>query len=177
MQNKISLTLQPIDIEMDKVTLEHQPYIIQYPFSHTHTNNRQRELTNSIKQYGLFAPIIVQKTKEDITFIVHGAKRFLACQSMGCSTISSRVLPYSIQDQKVYLLSLSLFLSHKKPNSMEQAKIIRKLLSPPARLTAKRKGIFKNYSIGGFRGRYCSGFGRRKNQSGDGFAITQIARF
>ena len=129
MQNKISLTLQPIDIEMDKVNLEHQPYIIQYPFSDTHANNRQRELISCIKQYGLFAPIIVQKTKKGNIFIVHGANRFLACQSMGCSTISSRVLPYSMQDQKVYLFSLSLFLSHKKPNSMEQAKIIKKLLS------------------------------------------------
>lgn len=129
MHNNISLTLQPTDIEMDKVTLEHQPYIIQYPFPNIRSHDCQMELTHSIKRYGLLAPIIVQKTKKGNIFIVHGANRFLACHSIGWSTISSRVIPPSMQDQKTYLLSLSLFLSHKKPNSMEQAKIMRKLLS------------------------------------------------
>jgi len=129
MQNKTPFTSHCIDIEIDKVNLEHQPYILQYPFPDTNHHNNQKKLTHSIKQYGLFAPIIVQKTKKGNIFIVHGANRFLACHSMGWPTISSLIIPSSIQDQKIYLFSLSLFSSHKKPNIMEQAIIIQKLLS------------------------------------------------
>ena len=127
MENNLHLTIK--SIEVDKISSEYQPYIIQYPFPNTQHKVCHLELTNSIRQYGLFSPIMVQKTKENNIRIVHGANRFLACRSIGWSTIPSLIVPHTMKESEVYQLSLSLFLSHKIPNIMEKAKIIRKLCS------------------------------------------------
>jgi hypothetical protein len=89
--------------------------------------SHQEELISSIRQYGLLYPIIVQEGEGEEILIVHGARRFSACQCIGWHDIPCQVIPPTVDWQEVYQFSLSIFLSHQKPNIIEQARIIQKL--------------------------------------------------
>lgn len=118
MNSHISSVYRSIGLE--NFDLQHQPYIIRYP--------RQEKapggLIDSIEQYGLLCPIMVQEGRGGEIFIIHGARRALACQLMGWSDIPCQVIPSSLDHPAVYQLSLSIFLTHQEPNIMEQAGII-----------------------------------------------------
>ncbi|MEW6381704.1 MAG: ParB N-terminal domain-containing protein [bacterium] len=118
-------------IELAKFNPQHRPYVIRYPFNQHHeggTTGHLEELASSIRHYGLLSPVIVQEGGgDDEVFIVHGARRFHACQSLGWSALPCQVVPSGMSAQEVYRLSLSVFLSHHKPNIIEQARIIQRL--------------------------------------------------
>ncbi|MGA1875460.1 MAG: ParB/RepB/Spo0J family partition protein [bacterium] len=123
----IPLRLKPIKVE--EIDLRCQPFLLNYPVQPPEADHSLAELIHSISQYGLISPITVQKTGDGQLFMVHGRKRFLACRSLGWLSMPSFIIPPSVEHQKVFLFSLSLFLTHKKPNIVEQARITRKLLS------------------------------------------------
>ncbi len=136
--NNSNIPLTSQSIELKRFDPQHQPYIIRYPsiiqssfiqssFRNTEAAAPSEELINSIRQYGLLYPIIVQEGKGEEVFIVHGARRFSACQCMGWPVIPCQVIPQSIDLQEVYQFSLSIFLGHQKPNMIEQARIMQKL--------------------------------------------------
>lgn len=131
--NNSHIPLTSQSVELKKFDLQHQPYIIRYPSiiqsssPSTEAAALAEELINSIRQYGLLYPIIVQEGKGEEVFIVHGARRFSACQCMGWPVIPCQVIPHAIDLQEVYQFSLSIFLSHQKPNIIEQARIMQKL--------------------------------------------------
>jgi len=131
--NNSHIPLTSQSIELKKFDLHHQPYIIRYPsiiqssFRNTEPAAFAEELISSIRQYGLLYPIIVQKGKGEELFIVHGARRFSASQCIGWDAIPCQVIPQTVDLQEVYQFSLSVFLSHQKPNIIEQARIMQKL--------------------------------------------------
>jgi len=117
-------------VEIEKFDLKHQPYIIRYPFA-IHGQEAAavwlEELISSIRRFGLLSPPIVYVGKEERGFIIHGVRRFLACQALGWTSLPCRVISSDIAPSELYQLSLSIFLSHHKPNVMEQARIIQRL--------------------------------------------------
>lgn len=125
------------EINLLKIDLSHQPFLIGYPAVDSLTNQESlKPLLCSIKTYGLLSPLLIFKAKTDTIYLIHGLQRFLVCRSAGWSSIPAMVLPPSISEAELYVLSLSLFLSHHKPNLMEQAKIIERLLTffPPSQV-------------------------------------------
>lgn len=130
MNSHILPPLIPRFIELKKFNLQHQPYVIRYPFSRHEGESAccMEELISSIRHYGLLSPVIVQEREgDDGVFIIHGARRFQACQALGWSALPCQVVPSGMIGQEVYQFSLSVFLSHHKPNIMEQARVIQRL--------------------------------------------------
>ncbi|MEW5801175.1 MAG: ParB N-terminal domain-containing protein [bacterium] len=127
-------------IELKNFDFHHQPYIIRYPCRPPFRSDKPagpieeqtgsfvhlEELAASIRQYGLFSPLIVQENDGRV-FIIHGVRRLLACQSLGWTAIPCQDIPSAMDFSLVYQFSLSIFLSHHKPTIMEQAGIIQRL--------------------------------------------------
>ncbi len=63
------------------------------------------DLANSIREKGLLNPIIIQKTVEGSYELIAGQRRYLACKSLGWSTIPS-IIREKMDDTDATILSL-----------------------------------------------------------------------
>ena len=83
------------------------------------------ELADSIRQYGLIQPIMVQK-REGYYEIIAGERRWRACMKAGLKEVPVIIREYD--DQKIMELSLIENLQREDLNPMEEARAYRRLM-------------------------------------------------
>ena len=83
------------------------------------------ELADSIRQYGLIQPIMVQK-REGYYEIIAGERRWRACMKAGLKEVPVIIREYD--DQKIMELSLIENLQREELNPMEEARAYKRLM-------------------------------------------------
>ena len=83
------------------------------------------ELTDSIRQYGLIQPIMVQK-RDGYYEIIAGERRWRACMKAGLKEVPVIIREYD--DQKIMELSLIENLQREDLNPMEEARAYKRLM-------------------------------------------------
>jgi len=84
------------------------------------------ELTSSIKEHGVFQPIILKKTNDGF-LIVSGERRFRAAKNAGLKTIPAIVRPY--EDLKIAEIALAENLQREDLNPIEEAEAYKIIMS------------------------------------------------
>lgn len=117
------------------------PYQPRYVFDDAKIN----ELAKSIKEHGVFTPIIVKKSGKDYT-IISGERRFKACEKLGYETIPAIVRMY--EKSKMIEIALVENLQREDLTPIEEAKAylsLMKELSLNQTELSKRVGKSRSY--------------------------------
>jgi ParB family transcriptional regulator, chromosome partitioning protein len=83
------------------------------------------ELTSSIKEHGVFQPIILKKTNKGF-IIVSGERRFRAAKNAGLKTIPAIIRPY--EDLKIAEIALAENLQREDLNPIEEAEAYKTIM-------------------------------------------------
>ncbi|ALV23325.1 hypothetical protein ASO20_01495 [Mycoplasma sp. (ex Biomphalaria glabrata)] len=84
------------------------------------------ELANSIREHGIFTPILLRKTLNDIYYIVAGERRFRAAKKVGLKEVPAIVL--DIDDKKMMEISLIENIQRQDLNIIEEAKAYKSMM-------------------------------------------------
>lgn len=84
------------------------------------------ELASSIKEHGIFTPILLKKTLNGIYYIVAGERRFRAAKKIGLKEVPSIVL--DIDDRKMMEISLIENIQRQDLNLIEEAKAYKSMM-------------------------------------------------
>ena len=95
--------------------------IIANPFQPRRIFEQEKidELAESIKQHGVFQPIIVKKLKDNSYMIVSGERRFRASKSVGLESIPAIIRNYT--EDKVAEIALAENLQREDLTPIEEA--------------------------------------------------------
>jgi len=108
--------------EIDLLEIKPNPYQPRRLFD----DNKINELAESIKEYGIFQPIILKKVKQGY-YIVSGERRYRAAQRLELKTIPSIVRQY--EESKVAEIALAENLQRENLTPIEEAEAYRNILS------------------------------------------------
>ncbi len=108
--------------DIDLLEIKPNPYQPRRVFDEEKIN----ELAESIKEYGIFQPVILKKVKQGY-FIVSGERRYRAAQKLGFRTIPSIVRQY--EESKVAEIALSENLQRENLTPIEEAEAYRNILN------------------------------------------------
>ncbi|MDL1978257.1 MAG: ParB N-terminal domain-containing protein [Deltaproteobacteria bacterium] len=86
-----------------------------------------RPLLESIREWGLINPILLQERKDQRYRIISGRRRLLCCIQLGWSGISARVATDALSDLDCLKIAVSDNRSHRPLNLIEQSDGIHKL--------------------------------------------------
>ncbi len=117
------------------------PYQPRYVFD----DDRINELAKSIKEHGVFTPIIVKKNGTDYV-IISGERRYKACEKLGLETIPAIVRAY--EKSKMIEIALVENLQREDLTPIEEAKayvLLMKELSYNQTELAKHVGKSRSY--------------------------------
>ncbi len=89
------------EIPMDKLTIGKGQVRV------THPEKDLEDLVSSIQKHGLLSPIIVAETSGGKYEILTGQRRFLACQTLGKTTIMAAILEGHVDEDEAKVISLT----------------------------------------------------------------------
>jgi ParB family chromosome partitioning protein len=107
--------------EIDLALISPNPYQPRKMFD----EEKISELTSSIKEHGVFQPIILKKTAKGF-IIVSGERRFRAAKQAGLKTIPSIIRPY--EDLKIAEIALAENLQREDLNPIEEAEAYKTIM-------------------------------------------------
>lgn len=84
------------------------------------------ELADSIKQYGLIEPIVVQKKKNDRYEIIAGERRWRAARKAGLKTVPVVIKEYATED--MFIIALTENIQRQDLNPIEEAQAYERLI-------------------------------------------------
>jgi ParB family chromosome partitioning protein len=108
--------------EIDLLEIKPNPYQPRRLFD----DNKISELAESIKEYGIFQPVILKKVKQGY-YIVSGERRYRAAQRLGLKTIPSIIRQY--EESKVAEIALAENLQRENLTPIEEAEAYRNILN------------------------------------------------
>jgi ParB family chromosome partitioning protein len=132
--NSESLELEKIEERIMESASKDE--IIEIPLEQLRTNPYQprkvfdeealEELTNSIKEYGVFQPIIVKKSVRGYE-IIAGERRVRACKRAGFSTVPAIIRDFS--DEQMMQIALLENLQRENLTAIEEAMAYKEIIS------------------------------------------------